>query len=364
MTGGGLLDGVRVLDFGIWRPVPYATQLLADLGADVLKVEPPGGDPMRTFPGLFATINAHKRSIVLDLKDPAGLGRALDLAADAHVVTEGFRPGVADRLGIGPDAVRARNPAVVYLSLSGFGQTGPFRLVPGHDVNYQALAGVLRPDGGEPAPGHGVPWADVAGGLAAAFAICAALVRQVRHGDGEVIDLAMTDLLATWTGAVTPGPVASVGRRMSGAPGYGLYRARDGWISLGAITEAHFWAAICDGLGLTDVRGLTLGEQLDRADELRTRIADAVGALDRADAVARLAAAGAPVAPVNDRADMVADAHLRARDLVVDGPDGLPATAHPVRYAHHPARGPAEPPAADAHAGQGFDPAADPSGSR
>lgn len=352
--GAGLLDGIRILDFGIWRPVPYATQLLADLGADVLKVEPPGGDPMRTFAGLFATINAHKRSIVLDLKDPAGLARALDLAAEAHVVTEGFRPGVADRLGIGADAVRVRNPVVVYLSLSGFGENGPFRQVPGHDVNYQALAGVLRPDGGEPTAGHGVPWADVAGGLAAAFAICAALVRQVRHGDGEVIDLAMTDLLATWTGAVTPGPVASVGRRMSGAPGYGLYRARDGWISLGAITEPHFWAAICDGLGLADARDLTLVEQLDRSDELRARIADAVGALDRAEAVARLAATGAPVAPVNDRVDMVADPHLRARGIVVDGPDGAPATTHPIRYRYHPARGPAVPPEPDAHAGAGF----------
>lgn len=133
MTGpdGGLLAGIRVLDFGIWRPVPYATQLLADLGADVLKVEPPGGDPMRMFPDLFAATNAHKRSVVLDLKDPAGLARALELAAQAHVVAEGFRPGVADRLGIGPDAVRARNPNVVYLSVSGFGQTGPWREVPG-----------------------------------------------------------------------------------------------------------------------------------------------------------------------------------------------------------------------------------------
>lgn len=356
MGGGndGLLGGIRVLDFGIWRPVPYATQLLADLGADVLKVEPPGGDPMRAFPALFATLNAHKRSVVLDLKGPAGRARALELAADAHVVTEGFRPGVADRLGIGPDAVRAVNPGVVYLSLSGFGQTGPRRLTPGHDHNYQAVAGTLTPEGGDPPRSGGVPWADVAGGLAAAFAVCAALVRRLGHGEGEVIDLAMTDVLATWTGAVSAGVVPAVGRRLTGAPGYGAYRARDGWITLGAITEAHFWTAICDGLGLDDVRDLPLAGQLERADELRGRIAEAVGALDRDEVVARLTATGAPVAPVHDRAGMVADPHLRARGTVLDGPDGAPAMAHPVRYADHPARGPARPPELDAHRGGGF----------
>jgi len=350
-TEGGLLEGIRVLDFGIWRPVPYATQLLADLGADVIKVEPPGGDPMRAFPGLFATMNAHKRSIELDLKEPADLERALELAADAHVVIEGFRPGVADRLGIGPDAVRRVNPSVVYLSLSGFGQTGPRRLTPGHDHNYQAVAGTLTPEGGDPPASGGVPWADVAGGLAAAFAVCAALVRRLGHGDGEVVDLAMTDVLATWTGAVTAGVVPTVGRRLSGAPGYGTYRARDGWITLGAITEAHFWRAICDGLGLEDVRDLPLAEQLERAGELRDRIAVAVGALDRDEVVARLAEAGAPVAPVHDRAGMVADPHLRARGTVVEGPDGAPAMAHPVRFSVHPPRLPAAPPAVGEHQG-------------
>jgi len=356
MTGpdGGLLAGIRVLDFGIWRPVPYATQLLADLGADVLKVEPPGGDPMRMFPDLFAATNAHKRSVVLDLKDPAGLARALELAAQAHVVAEGFRPGVADRLGIGPDAVRARNPNVVYLSVSGFGQTGPWREVPGHDLNFQALAGVLTPDGGDPPTRFGVPWADLAGGLAAAFAVCAALVCSLTRGEGEVIDLAMTDVLASWTGAAAPGQPTAVGRSLADLPGYGVYRVRDGWVSLGMLTEPHLWSAICDGLGLDDVRELPLDAQLDRAEELRDRIAGSFAGLDLREAVARLVAAGAPVAPVHDRTAMVADAHLRERGTVVDGPDGRPALAHPVRFLAHPARGPALPPEPDVHGGEGF----------
>src|SRR5205814_4474967 len=118
-AGTGLLAGLRVLDLSIWRPGPYATQLLAEIGADVLKVEPPGGDPMRSYPELFTSLNANKRSIVLDLKSDADRARALELAAHAVVVIEGFRPGVVARLGVGYDDVRAVNAAIVYCSLSG-----------------------------------------------------------------------------------------------------------------------------------------------------------------------------------------------------------------------------------------------------
>jgi crotonobetainyl-CoA:carnitine CoA-transferase CaiB-like acyl-CoA transferase len=198
-----LLSGLRVLDLSVWRPGPYATQLLAEIGADVLKVEPPGGDPMRSYPELFASLNANKRSIVLDLKRDDDLGRALELAADADVLVEGFRPGVADRLGVGYSGVRAVAPSIVYCSVSGMGQTGPFRLVPGHDLNYQAWAGALTPEGGAPEVSK-LPIADLAGGMAAAFAVCAAVVRRQRTGEGEYIDTAMTDVLATWTGAAVP----------------------------------------------------------------------------------------------------------------------------------------------------------------
>src|SRR6204780_4647763 len=142
------LSGLRVLDLSIWRPGPYATSLLVPLGADVLKVEPPGGDPMRSYPGLFAAVNAGKRSIELDLKDTAGRARALELATQADVLVEGFRPGVLARLGLDEAAVRARNPGVVYCSISGYGQHDPRATVPGHDVNYQAWSGALVPDGG------------------------------------------------------------------------------------------------------------------------------------------------------------------------------------------------------------------------
>ena len=144
----GVLAGVSVLDLSIWRPGPYATSLLCGLGADVLKVEPPGGDPMRQYAALFAEVNAGKRSVVLDLKDPADRARGLALATGADVVVEGFRPGVLGRLGLDEGAVRAVNPDVIYCSISGYGQTGPRALLPGHDANYQAWAGSLAPEGG------------------------------------------------------------------------------------------------------------------------------------------------------------------------------------------------------------------------
>ena len=225
----GLLSGVRVLDLSIWRPGPYATQLLAEMGAEVIKVEPPGGDPMRVYLELFASLNADKRSIELDLKSEEGRARALELAAEADVVIEGFRPGVAARLGVDDDAVRAVNPSVVYCSLSGMGQDGPLALAPGHDLAYMAWAGVLAPHGGPPVV-PAVPMADLAGGMAAAMAICAAVVRQLRTGEGERIDVAMTDVLATWTGAATNRTAHDeedrAGRR--GVPGYGTFETADG----------------------------------------------------------------------------------------------------------------------------------------
>ncbi|HEX4245899.1 MAG TPA: CoA transferase, partial [Acidimicrobiales bacterium] len=169
------LAGTKVLDMSIWRPGPYATSLLVALGADVLKVEPPGGDPMRYYTGLFDEINAGKRSIVLDLKDEADRARAIELAQQADVVVEGFRPGVMARLGFGDTDVRASNPRIVYCSISGYGQEGARAALPGHDVNYQAWAAALTPDGGT-ASIPPLPVADLAAGMAAAFGICAALL--------------------------------------------------------------------------------------------------------------------------------------------------------------------------------------------
>ncbi len=365
----GLLAGMRILDLSVWRPGPYATSLLAEVGADIVKVEPPGGDPLRLYPGLFASVNANKRSVMLDLKTTGGRSRALELAADCDIVVEGFRPGVAARLGVGYGDVSAVRPSVVYCSLSGMGQDGPLARAPGHDLNYQAWAGLLAPDGGPPSV-PAVPVADLAGGMAAAFAICAAFVRRLTSGEGEYIDLAMADVLATWTGAVTPraqtspaaGPRDPDRRGPAGSgrgpvPGYGTFPCADGGhVALGVLSEDHFWRPLCAELGLGTLGGLDFDQRLARGAELQALVAEAVAARTRDELVAGLLAADVPVAPVQDRAEMLATSHFSARRVVTADPWAEPASGYPVRFRRHPATRSGPPPGLDEHRGAGFAP--------
>src|SRR4051812_753402 len=190
-----LID-IRVLDLSQLLPGPFCTQILADLGAAVVKVEPPDGDPARGMPSdLFATANRNKASVDLDLKAPADRNACLRLAAASDVVVEGFRPGVVERLGVGYEDVRARNPGVVYCSISGFGRTGPRRDRPGHDANYLAASGALAYSGhwSEVPRRSGLPIADLAASCYGAIAILAALHERARTGLGGHIDLAMAD---------------------------------------------------------------------------------------------------------------------------------------------------------------------------
>lgn len=350
----GLLDGLRVLDFTIWRPGPYATQLLAELGADVLKVEPPGGDPMRVYAGVFAGLSADKRSIVLDLKDDGDRARALELAAGTDVVVEGYRPGVAERLGIGYDAVQAVNGSVVYCSVSGLGQDGPLAQASGHDINYLAWSGALAPEGGAPRE-PAVPVADLSGGMAAAFAICAAVVRRLKTGEGERIDVAMADVLATWTGAVAP-QAEGTDEHARGVAGYGTFQTVDSkFIVLGVLTEDHFWGPLCSVLDLpTDVGALGFVERMARVDELQPQLAGAIRTRARDELVGELLSAGVPVAPVLDRSEMVGLRHFVERRAVTTEDWADPATGFPVRFVRHPATRREPPPAVDEHHGQAW----------
>lgn len=352
----GPLTGLRVLDFTIWRPGPYATQLLAELGADVVKIEPPGGDPMRVYASLFASLSADKRSVVLDLKNEADRARALELAADADVVIEGYRPGVAGRLGIGYDDIRAVNPSIVYCSLSGLGQDGPLALVPGHDLNYLAWSGALAAEGGK-AREPSVPVADLSGGMAAAFAICAAVVRQLKTGEGDRIDVAMADVLATWTGAHRP-EAEGVKQESQSPPGYGTFETADGrQLTLGVLTEDHFWRPLCETLGLDDdVAGLGFVDRMARSPQLQAAVAAAIRERQRDDLVQQLLSAGVPVAPVLNRKEMVALPHFRERGAVTVDPWSDPATGYPAKFTHHPASRRQPPPKLDEHQGEGFRP--------
>lgn len=342
----GLLPGVRVLDLSIWRPGPYATQLLVELGADVVKIEPPGGDPMRVFPTLFAVLNAGKRSAAVDLKDTEQHDAVVELASDADVVVEGFRPGVVRTLGVDDSSIRRVNPSVVYCSISGYGQDSPLADLPGHDVNYQAWAGALEPRTDADAPVvPRPPIADLAGGAYAALAVCAALLRRARTGEGESIDVSMTDVLASWTGAVPPLTLPD-GQEVGGqVAGYGTFRTADGgWVALGVISEDHFWTALTRALGLDDAAGLSFVERLALGAQLDARIAEAIAVRKRDDLVRDLAAAGVPASPVLSQDEMLHADHFRDRGTVVDGVEGEPVMRHPLRYHQHPAAAPRDVP--------------------
>ncbi|MFC5187634.1 CaiB/BaiF CoA transferase family protein [Actinomadura harenae] len=328
----GLLDGVRVLDLTTWRPGPYATQLLARFGANVVKVEPPGGEPMRAFRSHFDLLNQHKRSVVLDLKTESGRTRCLELAAGAEVFVEGFRPGVAERLGVGHTDVRTANPALVYCSLSGYGAEGPLADVPGHDLNYRAYAGALAPEATSPAADE-LPLADMAAATMAAFAITAAVLHARATGVGERIDLGMADVLANWV-ATVPEATNPRTHRTGPVAGYGVYRtADDQAITLGVVSEDRLWTAVCRALGLDGIAHLGFADRLARTHELNKAIETAIGELQADEALRRLGAEGAPVAPVLGRAGMMVHPHFAARGVVVDGTVGSPVrttVTHPL----------------------------------
>jgi crotonobetainyl-CoA:carnitine CoA-transferase CaiB-like acyl-CoA transferase len=352
-----LLAGMRVLDVSAWRPMPHATQVLADLGADVLKVEPPGGDPMRAYPELFAGIARGKRSIVLDLRRDEQQARARELAAEADVVCEAWRPGVAERLGIGYDAVAAVNPQVIYCSLTGYGQTGPWRDVPGHDVNYQALAGALapaRPPSSEPAVPR-LPAADLEGGTMCALLVCAAWARRLLTGEGERIDVAMTDVVSWWVGAHSGTAHVDSEETTRGSPGYGVFKTNEGrFIAIGVLAEARLWQSICDALDLADLAGTDFAERLAKVEDVNARVAAAVGALGLDDVLARLRAHGAPVSPVLTPEEAYQHEQLEARELFVSTAYG-PVPDLPAMITRNPRRASTAIPAVNAHP-EGFAP--------
>ncbi|MGH9028213.1 MAG: CaiB/BaiF CoA transferase family protein [Acidimicrobiales bacterium] len=335
-----LLEGLRVLDLGIWRPVPYATQLLVEMGADVVKIEPPGGDPMRVFPELFAVLNAGKRSMVADLKTDAGRDRVLALAAGADVFMEGFRPGVADRLGVGYETVRTANSRIVYCSVSGYGETGPLASVPGHDINYQAYAGVLTARRGRPVA-VSLPVGDLGAGMAAAMTTLAACLRARTTGEGERIDIAIADVLATWTGAVARLTPAWSPRTMDGLPAYGIYRTSDDqFVTIGVLAEEHFWSRFCKALGLTELEDIAVIDRVVMKEQLDEQVTTAVARLSLAEIQQVLEKNDVPVAPVLSREEMLEHDHFRDRGTVLTdvrpGREGLASMGHLARYSFHP----------------------------
>jgi crotonobetainyl-CoA:carnitine CoA-transferase CaiB-like acyl-CoA transferase len=291
------LDGVRVLDASRLMPFSYTTHLLVEAGAEVVKLESPGGEYGRSMPAIFALFNRGKRSITVDLRTDEGRTILLELVAQFDVFFESFRPGYLNGLGLGYGQLVANRPDLVYCSATGYGGTGPHARRAGHDLNYQALAGLLSPSGAVPivAP---VPYLDMAGGLAAAFAIMTALVGVRSTGRGCHLDVGMSDVAMSFnalavaetvgrpTGspAVTEGPLASYpwpGLALGECPCYGVFLTSDDRYIALANVEPKFWSTFVEVIGredLEDARFLTgaagAAVRAEIADIIRTNTLD------------------------------------------------------------------------------------------
>lgn len=326
------LNGIRVLDLSRMLPGPYCSMMLADLGAEVIKIEEPKiGDPTRHSPPMidgrsatFLQVNRNKKSIALDLKQPEGRDLFLKLASTADCVLEQFRPGVVERLGVDYSAVAAVNPKVVYCSLTGFGQNGPHRERSGHDLNYLALSGVLgltTDEHGKPVI-PGVQVADLAGGMIAAFAMLAALLARERTGRGQYIDVSMFDVMLS----MLPVPAAhhfagktiEVGGKyaLSGAyPFYSVYETSDEkFMTLGAL-EPKFWANFCVKAGREDL----ISRQFDSGGE-RESLFEEVRAIFKSQTqeewITKMSDADCCCEPVLSMSEAFDHAQTRAREMI------------------------------------------------
>jgi alpha-methylacyl-CoA racemase len=320
------LRGVRVLDLSSYLPGPFASLLLADFGAEVVKIEPLQGDGMRQLgprdangmPLFHAAMNAGKTIRRLDLKSEEGKSEFLAMAALADVMIEGFRPGVMDRLGIGPETLRRDHQSLITCSLSGYGTNSPLSLAAGHDGNYLALAGVLHRNG-VPPRGFDPPIADMTGGLFAVIAILGALEARRRDGKGCQIDLGLADVAMPLQvfqlaaiDVTTPQPESTY--LNGGASYYRVYATRDGrHVMLGAV-EPKFWHAFCDAAGRPDwiARQREPLPQSTLIQDLTAMFAS----LTSPECEARFGLADCCVSPVLDLADAVAAPHHRERGLV------------------------------------------------
>ena len=347
----GPLSSLKVLDFSTLLPGPFASLMLADMGAEVLRVESPTRvDLTRIMPphvdGVSANhayLNRNKRCISLDLKAPAAVEVVKQLVAEYDIVLEQFRPGVMDRLGIGYAVLKAINPGLIYVSITGYGQTGPYKDRAGHDINYLAVAGVAshtgRADSG-PLP-LGMQVADIAGGsLHGVIGLLAAVVQRQATGQGQQVDISMTDCsfsLNAMAGAaaLTAGIEPEMqGNALNGGSFYDYYRARDGqWFSVGSL-EPQFMQQLCNALGRPELA--VLGLRPDKQEELKREIRSEFEKRDGLEWRQVFASLDACVEPLLSFSESAAHPQIKARELVVEVPHpGKPAQrqiAHPIKF--------------------------------
>jgi crotonobetainyl-CoA:carnitine CoA-transferase CaiB-like acyl-CoA transferase len=358
------LAGTRVLDLTRYIPGPFCTMLLADLGADVVKVEePPLGDPTRGVPpalggesAAHAALNRGKRSVVVDLRSDEGPPLVRRMARSADVFVEGFRPGALAKRGLGPDALREENPRLVYCSLTGYGQDGPLAGRAGHDIDYLSLGGLLaglRDREGDPVfPPTQI--ADVTGGLLATIGILAALQARERTGRGQHVDVSMLEgvlaLMAVPAARVLAGETRP-GELQGTHACYNVFRCRDGkHVAVGAL-EPKFWETLCRTVGLPEKAPRQWERGRDRRETLET-FARLFASRDRADWLRELRAADCCVEPVLDTDEALREPQVAARRVLderrVDGAV-LRTVASPVRLSETPTVSARRPPRLGEH---------------
>ncbi len=318
----GPLENVRVLEFGAIGPTPFAGGYLADFGADVVRIDRPGPERANTAPPAMDFYNRNKRSIALDLKSESGRETARRLAAKADVLLEGMRPGVMERLGLGPDELRAGNPRLVYGRMTGWGQDGPLASSVGHDINYAALAGALYPTGHAdrpPAPALNLVADLGGGGMYLVSGVLMALHHARSTGEGQVIDAAMVDgvahLMSAFQGMVQGGWWSEQRQANSvdgGSPDYGVYTAADGkFVAVGAM-EPQFYAGLLELLEL-DPASIPSRDDKGNWPALRGLFAEIFATRTRAEWLARAQGREICFAPVLSIGEAWEDPHLQAR---------------------------------------------------
>lgn len=353
------LTGLKVLDLTRVVSGPFCSMLLADFGADVIKVEAPDGDPSRVtgIVGVgenpyFVNLNRNKRTITIDMKQERGKEIVRRMAQASDVLVENFRPGVMDRLGLGYTALSALNPALIYAAVTGFGKTGPYKDRPAFDFIAQAMSGFMSLNGDRTMPSLrvGIPISDTIAGLYAAFGILAALRERDRTGRGQEIQTAMVDgLISMFTFAA--GAYFSTGQlpprngndHMVVAP-YGLFNASDGPIAIAPSTEKN-WQQLCTALGLeslmSDPRFDSAEKRREHREAINAIVESVIGARNRAEWIALLNRAGVPCGPVNDIAQAFSDPQVLHQEMVIEsaqpsGPVKIPG--FPIKLSITPAR--------------------------
>jgi formyl-CoA transferase len=357
----GALDGLRVIDLTQVMAGPFCCMLLGDMGADVIKVEPPGGETTRHMefelaPGVsgpFLAVNRNKRGLTLDLKRPEGLEVLRRLAATADVLVENYRPGVARRLGIDYGTLRAVNPRLVYCSISGFGQTGPYASRGGYDLIAQGMSGIMSATGSEDGPPVkvGVPITDLGAGLFAVVGILCALRARRRTGRGQLVDTSLYEAglaLSAWeateywyTGRI-PQRLGTAHRL--NAP-YQAFRASDGRFTVGAA-NARLWPLFCRMLGLEhlvhDPRFQSVGDRVKNRRALEALVETVTVERPRAHWLRQCEEAGIPAGPIYSVPEALADPHARSRGMVQEydepGIGRVKALGNPVKLSGSPPR--------------------------